>query len=149
MCNILFWDRVWAGQMQDAKKQLKFSCMYVHTTLITHFLFHPKSKCSPTLCFLGFVFSTPPYSYECILPTLQMLNSMTNGKGIKLLKKLKSLMTAHNYTNYTNYQQIQHKVAQNKLLSWNLKIDGFDISLGQLDGCTPLYVLGQFSTYQV
>jgi hypothetical protein len=67
-------------------------------------------------------------------------------QGDQIVKKLKSLMTAHNYT---NYQQIQLKVAQNKLLSWNFKIDGFDISLGQLDGCTPLYVLGQFSTYQV
>ncbi len=50
-------------------------------------------------------------------------------------------MTAHNYT---NYQQIQLKVAQNKLLSWNFKIDGFDISLGQLDGCTPSMYLDSF-----
>jgi hypothetical protein len=58
-------------------------------------------------------------------------------QGDQLVKKLKSFMTAFNYTNYSNYQRVHLKVAQNKLLSWNSKIDGFDISLGQLDGCNP------------
>jgi hypothetical protein len=43
------------------------------------FLFDPKLKCP--ICF------SPPSSYECVPPTLQVLDSMKNGKKVKFPPK--------------------------------------------------------------
>jgi hypothetical protein len=51
------------------------------------FLFDPKLKYP--ICF------SPP-SYECIPPTLQVLDSMKNGKKVKFPQKKENLKELHN-----------------------------------------------------
>ncbi len=68
-------------------------------TFSTHFPFVPNPNGTSLL-------KISSYSYECILPTLQILNSMKNGKGSNSQKigKVYDYSTPHQF--HTQWQEI-------------------------------------------
>lgn len=102
-CHVLRQEQGWAyARCLQTNKISLLVCWYALCMCNFDYPFicpsHHKSKCPRPGAHPNLFFH---HSYECIRPTLQILNLSKNEKGIKFSIKLKFLMSAPSYINCT------------------------------------------------